>query len=107
MVSQEWEGAFSQSAGMNWGWKLMGSQTSGTRTHGFPEELGRGHADYGAAGAVDFEHLADGRGTAPELAIPEGVADHDDGRGGGAVVGFGEDAAGAGGDAEDAESNCR
>ncbi len=75
----------------------------GNGTHGFPEEFGRSHADYGTAGSIDFEDLADGRRTAPELAIPESVAQNDDGRGGGAVIGLGEDAAGVGGDAEDLE----
>ena len=47
--------------------------------------------------------LAEGGGAAGEFALPEGVADDGDGRGGRAVVVFGEDAADAGGDAEHLE----
>src|ERR1035438_6648427 len=53
--------------------------------------------------AVDFEHLAEGPGAARKFAVPEGVAEDDDGRRGRPIVVFGEDAAGARGDSEDAE----
>src|ERR1019366_6500924 len=80
-----------------------GKPQIGNRADGFPEETWRHDADDAACDSVDFEHLSEGRGAARELAVPEGVAEDDDGRRGWPIVVFGEDPAGVGVDAENAE----
>ena len=88
---------------MNCGWKLIGSQRSGTVPDRLAEKRGRRDTNHRAACPVDFEHLANSGRTAPELAIPECIADDDHGRRGRSIVVFGEDAARAGGNSQYAE----